>query len=89
MGLRVTAPPCTVCSACWCTDIVIYWHPNWINEIPYFSVDKSWVYEVLNHPAQSGAAEFDTENGDKLSNSQAACLAGVAWVLLSFFPFPV
>ena len=38
---------------------------------------------------QSGAAGFDTGKGEKLSNSQADYLAGVAWVLLSFSPFPV
>ena len=36
-----------------------------------------------------GASGFNTGNGEKLSNSQAGCLAGVAWVLLSFSPFPV
>ena len=34
---------------------------------------------------QSGAAGFDTGKGEKLSNS----LARVAWVLLSFSPFPM
>ena len=34
----------------------------------------------------SGKAGFDTRNGEELSNSQVAYLA---WVLLSFSPFPV
>ena len=38
---------------------------------------------------QSGAARFDTGNGEQLSNSQATCLAGAAWVLHCFSPFPV
>ena len=37
---------------------------------------------------QSGAAGFVTGNGEKLSINKAVCLAGVAWVLLSFSPFP-
>ena len=37
----------------------------------------------------SGAAGFDTGKRETLSNSQADCLAGVAWVLLSFSLFPV
>ena len=41
------------------------------------------------HGILSGAAGFGTGKGEKLSNSQAAHLAGVAWVLLSFSPFPV
>ena len=40
-------------------------------------------------PIQSGAAGFDTGKGEKLGNSQVACLAWVAWVVLSFSPFPV
>ena len=38
---------------------------------------------------QSGATGFYPRKGEKLSNSQVDCLAGVAWVLLSFSPFPV
>ena len=38
---------------------------------------------------QSEAAGLDTGNGEKLSNSLAFCLAGVAWGQLNFSPFPL
>ena len=38
---------------------------------------------------QGGAAGFDTGKGDKLSTCQAQSPRQAAWLLLSFFPFPV
>ena len=38
---------------------------------------------------QSGAVGFNNGMGEKLSNSQTVCLAGVTWELLSYSPFPV
>ena len=53
---------------------------------------RNWLqfarYVRIGH-LQSGAAGFDTGKGEKLSNSQAGCLVGVAWMLFSFSPFPV
>ena len=36
------------------------------------------IYTMLDSIVQSGAAGFDTGKGEKLSNSQADCLARVA-----------
>ena len=46
---------------------------------------------VLHAPLyiQSGAAGFNTRNGEKLSYSQAASLVGNAWLLVSFSLFPL
>ena len=38
---------------------------------------------------QSGAVGFNTGNGEKLSNSQAVCLVGCDWLMLSFSPLLV
>ena len=45
--------------------------------------------KTLGVTVQSGADDNDKGKGEKLCHSRAARLAGVAWVLHSFSPFPV
>ena len=49
-------------------------------------MNPQMTYVRSNPHHYSGATGFDTRKGEKLGKSQAACLPGVVWVPLSFFP---